>query len=141
VLFGTADRLRGVPPDPTAWQVYSMADVELAVLAGGLVAAGLYGSRRWRLVAFAGAFAGFAFVLGALVSPPQTALGRLFDPSNSVPRYLDASPGAGVGETVALLGLLLSIAGLGTGLLQTAAGEANHAIPSASAGEGVINLR
>jgi hypothetical protein len=116
VLFGTAEKLQGVPRDPTAWQVYSSADIALALLSAGLFWAAAAGTRRWRLVAFGVSFAGLVFVIGALVSPPQNALGRLFDPSNAVPQYMHVSPGAGVGETVALLALLLAVTGLGMNL-------------------------
>src|ERR1700744_2012115 len=41
--------LGGVPRDPDAWQVYSVADVLLALLAGGLLAVALWGGRAARL--------------------------------------------------------------------------------------------
>ena len=36
--WGSSAQLQGIPHDPTAWQVYSTADVVLAVLAAALVA-------------------------------------------------------------------------------------------------------
>jgi hypothetical protein len=55
---------------------------------------------------------GLAFVFHALASPPTNGA-NIFNPALSVPDY--ASPGstAGPGETVAIIGLLIAIAGLG----------------------------
>src|SRR5437764_13452947 len=68
--FGTSDLLRGVPHDPTAWQVYSAADAVLAALAVGVLAAALFGNRPARLAALAGATMGLGFTLQALANPP-----------------------------------------------------------------------
>src|SRR2546421_11084683 len=35
--FGSAPQLRGIPHDPNAWQLYSVADVRVALLAVGLI--------------------------------------------------------------------------------------------------------
>ncbi len=115
-LFGSDGPLRGVPRDPTAWQVYSAADVSLAVLAGGLLLAALVGSRAARLVALFASALGLAFVLHALHSPPTNGAANIFNPADSVPNYLPLSPGAGFGETVALIALGLAIAGLALSL-------------------------
>jgi hypothetical protein len=109
--FGSADVLRGVPHDPTAWQVYSAADVLLALLAAGLVAIALLGSRRARIGALLAAGGGVAFVLHALTKPP-TSGANIFNSALSVPAYLPSSATAGVGETVAIAGLALAVAGL-----------------------------
>jgi hypothetical protein len=111
-LFGASDTLRGVPRDPTAWQVYSAADVVLALLAAGLVAVALVGNRAARVLAAVGVFVGFAFTLHALSSPPSNGSAQIFHPDLSVPNYVPLAPGAGVGETVALAGLLLALTGL-----------------------------
>jgi hypothetical protein len=113
--FGTSVLLNGVPHDPTAWQVYSAADVLLALLAAGLVAAALVGSRTVRMVALVGAAIALAFTIHALSAPPTNGA-NIFNPALSVPQY--ASPGstAGIGETIAIIGLLLGIAGLGVSL-------------------------
>jgi hypothetical protein len=110
--FGTSVLLNGVPHDPTAWQVYSTADVLLALLAGGLVASALVGSRSARMVALVAAAIALAFTVHALAVPPTNGA-NIFNPALSVPQY--ASPGstAGIGETIAIIGLLLAIAGLG----------------------------
>jgi hypothetical protein len=109
--FGSSELLDGVPGNPTAWQVYSTVDILLALFAAGLVLAALFGSRWWRVCALAGAAVALAFTLHALAVPPTDGA-NIFNPSLSVPEY--ASPGstAGVGETVALAGLVLAIAGL-----------------------------
>jgi hypothetical protein len=110
VEFGPA--INGVARDPTAWQVYSAADVVLALLAVGLLASALFGSRGTRLVASVAAGIALAFVIHALAVPPTDGA-NIFNPSLSVPDY--ASPGstAGPGETVALIGLLVALCGLG----------------------------
>jgi hypothetical protein len=112
VLFGTSDTLQSVPRDPTAWQVYSSADILLALFAGGLVAVALTGTRAARIAAFMASFAALVFVIHTIASPPMVGVQNLFSPSNSVPQYYPLSPGAGIGETVALFALLLAIAGL-----------------------------
>jgi hypothetical protein len=111
-LFEATTQLQGVPHDPTAWQVYSAADVVLAVLAAGLVAVALLGSRGTRLTALGAAIVGLVFTLHALSSPPTNGA-TIFDPALSVPNYFPNAPAAGLGETVAIVGLLVAIAGLG----------------------------
>lgn len=113
VLFGSADLLHGVPHDPTAWQVYSAADVLLALLAAGLVGAALAGSRVVRIVAAGAALIGLAFTIHALSVPPTNGGADIFRADRNVPSYLPSSPGAGAGETVAIVGLVLAVAGLG----------------------------
>ena len=110
--FGSSQLLSGVPHDPTGWQVYATADIVLALLAAGLVATALFGPRSWRVVGAVAALIALAFTLHALAAPPTNGA-NIFNPALSVPQY--ASPGstAGVGETVAIIGLLLAIAGLG----------------------------
>jgi hypothetical protein len=110
--FGTSVLLNGVPHDPTAWQVYSAADVLLALLAGGMVAVALVGSRGARIVAVVAAAIGLAFTIHALAAPP-TSGANIFNPALSVPQYASPGSSAGIGETVAIIGLLLAIAGLG----------------------------
>jgi hypothetical protein len=108
--------LRGVPQDPTAWQVYSVADVVLAALAAALALAALAGARRFRLVMLPFAAAGLAFVVHALSSPPTNGV-RLVDPGPLIPGYAGVVPTAGVGETVALAGLLVVMVGIGLSLI------------------------
>jgi hypothetical protein len=109
--FGTSDLLRNVPHDPTAWQVYSAADVGLAVLAAAILLAALFGNRLARLGVLAGATAGLGFTLHALSKPPTNGA-NIFNPSLSVPKYMDPGTTAGLGETAAIAALVLAIAGL-----------------------------
>jgi hypothetical protein len=109
--YGSSDQLIGVPHNPTAWQLYSATDVALTVLAAGLAGVALAGSRTVRIVALAGVALGVAFTLHALGSPPTNGA-TIFDSSLSVPRYAANAPAAGIGETVALIGLGSALAGL-----------------------------
>jgi hypothetical protein len=109
--FGTSVLLNGLPRDPTAWQVYSIADVLLALLAVALFLAALAGSRTARIATFGAACIALAFTIHAAAVAPTNGA-NIFNPSLSVPQY--ASPGAtaGPGETVAIIALVLAIAGL-----------------------------
>jgi hypothetical protein len=110
-VWGASDQLRGVPHDPTAWQLYSSADVILALVALGLLAVALAGSRSARLVALLAAAIGLGFTLHALSSPPTNGA-NIFNPSLSVPNYVSSSPSAGLGETIAISALGVALAGL-----------------------------
>ena len=77
--YGQSPALRGVPRDPTAWQVYSIADVLLAVLAGGLLWAALRGWRGARIAVLIGLLVAIVFTIHALGTPP-TRGANLFDP-------------------------------------------------------------
>ncbi len=109
--WGSSAQLQGVPHDPTAWQVYSSADVILALLAGLLAAVALVGSRPARIVALLAAAIGLAFTIHALSVPPTNGA-AIFNPFSSPPGYVPNSPAAGAGETVALAALGVAIAGL-----------------------------
>jgi hypothetical protein len=110
-VWGSSARLIGVPHDPTAWQLYSVIDVLLALLAVGLLAVALVGGRHARLGAMVGAAIALAFTLHALRTPPTNGA-NIFDPSLSVPNYLRNSPAAGIGETVAIVALIVALFGL-----------------------------
>jgi hypothetical protein len=111
-LFGRpGGPVHGVPLSPTAWQVYSTADVLLALLACSIVAAALAGNRIVRLAALIAAVIGLAFAVHAIVDPPTTT-GAIFNPSFSVPQLSALGTSAGIGETVAVIGLLLALGGL-----------------------------
>ena len=103
--------LQGVPRDPTAWQVYSTADVLLALLAVGLVAAALRGGRPARLVLMALLGVALAFTAHALSVPPTNGA-TVFDPGASPPADVANAPAAGPGVTVALIALAMGIAGV-----------------------------
>jgi hypothetical protein len=111
VQFGSSSQLRDLPRNPTAWQVYSAADVVLALLAIGLIVIALVGSRSARIAALVAASIGLAFTLHALSAPPSNGA-NIFDPSLSPPGYFPSSPGAGAGVTVAIAGLGVALAGL-----------------------------
>ena len=108
---GSSSLLQGVPHDPTAWQVYSDMDVVLTLVAVGLVAVAFIGRRSARIVVLIAAGIALAFAVHALSDPP-TNFPNIYDPARSMPGYAPDSPAAGVGETMAIVGLSLAIAGL-----------------------------
>ena len=99
---GTATAVPGVPRDPTGWQVYSAADVLLAVLAAALVYVSFLGTRRARAAALVPCLLALAFVVHALSVPP----------TNGAALTGVAHAGSGAGEVVALVGLVTALAGL-----------------------------
>ena len=110
-LFGANPTLQGVPPDPTAWQVYSAADVLLAALSVALVAVAVLGSHAARQIAAAASVVALAFVIHALSVPPTNGV-DVFNTINNVPHQAPGSAAAGPGETLALIGLVLALVGL-----------------------------
>ena len=115
-LPGARVGLRGVPPDPTGWQVYTVADVLLALLAGALALAALAGGRRLRIWLVPFVAVAVAFVVHAISSPPTNGV-RLVNPAAVVPQYLPISPASGVGETVALVSLVVALVGIAVSLV------------------------
>jgi hypothetical protein len=113
--FAESALLRDIPRDPTAWQVYSSADVLLALLAVALVPIGLVGGRRAMLGGLVGALLALAFTLRALSSPPTNGA-NIFNPALNVPQLVSSGATAGPGETLAIVGLLVAIVGLGLSL-------------------------
>jgi hypothetical protein len=101
----------GVPSDPTAWQVFSVADVLLAVLAVAVLGVALLGGRRSRGAVLAAVALAMAFVLHALSVPP-TVGANVVNPASGVSEYLPRSATAATGETVALAGLGVAVIGL-----------------------------
>jgi hypothetical protein len=106
--YGGSAALQGVPPDPTAWQLYSIADVLLALVAVGLLTAALRGTRTARLVLTPALALALAFTIRALDVPPTNGA-NVFDPTAG--RYAANAPSAGAGETVAVIALGLGLAG------------------------------
>jgi hypothetical protein len=106
-----AAQLQGIPRNPTAWQVYSIADVLLAVLATGLILAALIAGRRARLTALAAAGLGLVFVLHALAVAPTNGA-NASDPSAGPGRFFPSSATSGAGEVVAVVALGVAIVGL-----------------------------
>jgi hypothetical protein len=86
--------------DQTAWQVYSVVDVALAVLAAALAVVALIGGRARRVVVLVAAGVALAFAVHAHATPPTND-------------FAGAPAAAGAGETVAIAGLVAAIAGLG----------------------------
>jgi hypothetical protein len=109
--WGGSPQLQGVPHDPSAWQVYSAADVVLASLALLLVVVALIGTRPARIVALVAAAIGLAFTIHALSVPPTNAA-NIFDPALSGRGYAPNSAAAGAGETLAVVALGLAVTGL-----------------------------
>ena len=95
--------LRAVPRNPTAWQVYSVADVLLALVAATLVFVAFLGTRAARLLALVPVAVALAFVVRATSVPPTNGVGVAF---------LTNHPASGTGETVALVALGVALAGL-----------------------------
>jgi hypothetical protein len=90
----------GYPRSPTAWQVYSVVDVLLALLVAGLLAVALLGGRATRLIVLLAAAIAIAFTIHALGVPPSNGAAA-------------GSATSGAGEVVALAALGTAIAGLG----------------------------
>ncbi len=109
--WGSSDQLRGLPHDPTAWQTYSTVDVIFALLAGALVATALAGGRAVRLGVIGACALAVAFTIHALAVPPTNGA-NIFDPALGAPGYTPNAPMAGLGETVALVGLGIALLGL-----------------------------
>ncbi len=108
---GASAALRGVASDPTAWQVYSAADVVLLLLAAALLTVALVGSRPARIGVFVAAALGFAFVIHAANVPASNgAAGGL--PALHIPADLRRAPSPGPGVTVAIFALGVALGGL-----------------------------
>ena len=108
--------LQGVPREPTAWQVYSAADVLLALLAAALIVVALVGSKRGQIGAILAAFFALIFTIHAVSAPPTNGAANAFQPSLDVPTYVAPSPTPGPGETLAVIALVAAVAGLGVSL-------------------------
>jgi hypothetical protein len=110
-VWGGSSALAGVPRNPTAWQVYSVADVLLAVAAGALLAVALRGGRTGRWLTLLVLVIALAFVLHAASDPPTNGA-DLLGAAAQAPGYTPNMPQAGAGETVAVAALGLGIPGL-----------------------------
>jgi amino acid transporter len=107
--YGHTPALSGIPHDPTAWQVYSIADVLLALLAAGLLAVALRGTRAGRIAVLLSLLVAIAFTIQALGTPP-TRGANVFDPT--LKAYAPNHPASGAGEVVALVGMVTGLAGV-----------------------------
>lgn len=106
--------LSGVPADPTAWQVYSIVDVLLALLAVAVVVLALAGPARARPIVLGLVLVALAFTAHALSAPPTNGV-LLVNPA-APGRYVPRDATAGAGEAVAIVALALASAGLGLSL-------------------------
>jgi hypothetical protein len=118
ILFGALDRIGGFfAADRTGWQLYSVANILLALLTALLLVAAFVRRRPLRAVAAILALAGLAFAIHALLATPgptgsRTAIGGSgAGPivSRDVPALYAA---VGPGETVAIVALTLAVLGL-----------------------------
>jgi hypothetical protein len=105
--FAGTPALVGVPRAPTAWQVYSIADVCLALVATTLIGVAFVGTRSARLFALVPAGIALAFVIHAAGVPPTNGLTAALPAG-----YLPDHPTSGAGETVALAAIGTALAGL-----------------------------
>jgi hypothetical protein len=103
---GTFD---GIPRDPDAWQVYTSADVLLALLSVGLIVGALRGGRTIRMLLVGAVAIALAFVVHALGTPPTDGAG-VFAPTTR--SYVVTGAHVGVGVTVALVALAVAAAAL-----------------------------
>ncbi len=104
--FGSSTVLAGVPRDPTAWQLFSAVDVLFALLAVGLIVVALVGGRTAHALALLAGALALAFTIHALGDPP-TNHAYFFDPGGPV-----NAPTSAAAETVAVVALVLALAGL-----------------------------
>jgi hypothetical protein len=109
--YGATAALAGVPTDPTAWQVYSAADVYLALVAVGLFLVALLGGRGRRVVLALALGVALAFVIHALSVPPTNGA-VLFDPTLTPPGYTANAVSSGAGPVLALVALVLGSVGV-----------------------------
>ncbi|MGZ4239782.1 MAG: hypothetical protein ACXVWT_27510 [Solirubrobacteraceae bacterium] len=102
-----ADQLRGIPRDPTAWQVYSIADVLLALLAAALVVAALVAGRGARISALVAAALALVFTIHASNVAPTNGV-NIAAPDAGVAHLMPSTATSGGGEVLAIVGLALS---------------------------------
>jgi hypothetical protein len=107
--YGGSSALQGVPRTPDAWQVYSAADILLAVVGTGLFAVALWGGRTRRVLLALAVAVALAFTLHALGTPPTNGA-VVFDAAAGA--YARDLPASGTGETLAVVALCLGAAGL-----------------------------
>jgi hypothetical protein len=109
--YGSSPVLRGVPHDPTAWQVYSIVDALLALLAAATALVARFGGRRARLALAAFVLVALAFVVHALKLPPTNGA-NIYDPFAHPPGYVPNSARSGPGEILAAAALGLTVLGI-----------------------------
>jgi hypothetical protein len=107
--YGATGTFDGIPRAPDAWQLYTAADVLLALLAVALLLAALRGNRTLRMVLVAAVAIAIAFVVHAVAVPPTNGA-NVFDPRTD--GYIATGASSGPGETLALVALALAAAAL-----------------------------
>lgn len=107
--LGGQTAIGGVPSDPTGWQVYSIADVLLALLAAAIGWAALAGSKRARLGLLPFIAVAVAFTLHALSRPPTN--GVLLRGTGAT-GYVHVLATSGLGEIVGIAAAGTAIAGV-----------------------------
>jgi hypothetical protein len=110
-LYGSSSVLRGIPHNPTAWQLYSIADLLLAALGVSLAVVAAVGSRTARMTIAGAAAIAVGFVLHAISTPPTNGV-SMANPATVPATYYPNHPTAGIGATVALIGLVVALVGL-----------------------------
>jgi hypothetical protein len=115
-LANRLQALQGIPHDPTAWQVYSAADVLLALLVAALLGVALMGPRRARIFTLVACVLALAFVIHAEGVPPTNGAESALRPTVGVSSYVSPAPTPGAGETAAIIALIAAIGGLALSL-------------------------
>jgi hypothetical protein len=98
----------------SAWQLHTLGDVGLCLLVVILAVCALRAGRIGLWLAIAGCLAGLGFTVARIVSPPGAQTGLLAGNPSPALRRLNAEIHGtwGAGEIVALVALVLAIAGL-----------------------------
>jgi hypothetical protein len=107
--YGATGTFDGVPRAPDAWQLYTAADVLMALLAVALLVAALRGNRTLRIVLVAAVAIAIAFVVHAVAVPPTNGA-NVFDARADA--YVATGASSGPGETLALVALAVAAAAL-----------------------------
>jgi len=109
VRYAGTGAFDGVPRNPDAWQLYTSADVLLALVSVGLVVGALRGGRTLRIVLTGAVAIALAFVVHALSTPPTNGA-DVFDPKTH--SYVATGAHVGSGVTEALVALAIAAAAL-----------------------------
>jgi hypothetical protein len=109
--YGHSQALSGVPRAPDAWQVYSIVDSLLLVLALALALTPRIAGRRGRLVVAGFVVVALAFTVHALKTAPTDGA-LIVNTGTSPATYLPNAPRPGTGEDLALVALGLAIVGV-----------------------------
>jgi hypothetical protein len=104
--YAHSSALAGIPRDPTAWQVYSIVDLLLALLVPGLVLIALFGLGHGRIALLLALVVALVFTIHAMSVPPTNGV---YLPG--LPGIASNRPRSGAGEVLALVALLLGMAG------------------------------